>query len=122
MTETFAIYRGRPMQINHKGSFNYADKKLIPMQYTGLKDKNGKEIYEGDIIISSYNKTLLWEVYIGNCVAQVNGDEYVVNYAGVGFRHIKNKDYELEQKDDFWYYESKIEVVGNIYENPELLK
>lgn len=68
------------------------------MQYTGLKDKNGKGIYEGDIV--NYFRNELAEVkFINGCFA------------------IESKHYI----DCFNEIVAEREVVGNIYENPELL-
>ena len=76
-------------------------------QYTGLYDKNGKEIYEGDIISNGYEK----------CVVV-----WIKEQAGFMLK-LLDKEYEKEEwtnpmidigKDD--------EVIGNIYDNTELLK
>lgn len=70
------------------------------MQYTGLKDKNGKEIYEGDILDD--NKP--WVVK-----SSTNG-AWMLDYAnGSGEKYL----YPIMQH---------LEIIGNIYENPELLK
>ena len=85
--------------------------RYILMQYTGLKDKNGKEIYEGDILFSKKS----WY----GCDM-----EYVV------FWHNKEACFFLDNKK---YMEFPMplsvsnpdgcgEVIGNIYENPELLE
>ena len=68
-------------------------------QYTGLKDKNGKEIYEGDILH-------LW------------GGEYCQGY------YEFNQIFTVKDLSDSFYLGEceNIEVLGNIYENPELLK
>ena len=93
-----------PLIINLQGK--YAD--WILMQYTGLKDKNGKEIYEGDIM----------KVLIGGYeeIGIVVFDEEKLIFA---WRHPKdNIIYELYLLKHF----EPFEVIGNIYENPELLK
>jgi uncharacterized phage protein (TIGR01671 family) len=77
------------------------------MQYTGLKDRNGKEIYEGDII-EYRNKVLI----IGFCKASASFGLY-------------EKDID-DIKNYYWFdndiSESEIEIIGNIYENQELLE
>lgn len=74
------------------------------MRYTGLKDKNGKEIYEGDIIGSTGHTGKI--------------ENSVIEFS-LGFyrRGIENR----ETYNDWgmsWHYD----VIGNIYENPELLE
>lgn len=73
----------------------------ILMQYTGLKDKNGKGIYEGDIVKASYRNT-----------PQVV--EWIAKYAGFS---IGGAMPERPVNSDFTDWE----IIGNIYENPELL-
>ena len=77
------------------------------MQYTGLKDKNGKEIYEGDILRYSYN------------IAQIEDENYLVrqNICGWEMRKTKKKRGQRSVR-----YTEKMEIIGNIYENPELLE
>ena len=86
--------------------------KVELMQSTGLKDKNGKEIFEGDII--------------------TNGEEVVdvKNHPTLGFYTVVNgverffgsnisiKDFEKDVEE----FSSVTEIIGNIYENPELLE
>jgi len=77
--------------------------KYILMQYTGLKDKNGKEIYEGDIVKFIYNSTPQQEI-----IGQVKWrDDYLAWEFG---------SYLIEPTP-----KKTIEIIGNIYENPELL-
>lgn len=83
----------------------------ILMQYTGLKDKNGKEIYEGDIAKYEYE--------IGkHCVADVYFEERT------GLHRISCQVSEtMAINHILGLIESNrtIEIIGNIYENPELL-
>ena len=78
----------------------------IPLQFTGLKDKNGKEIYEGDIVLDAWG--IKQKVIIGE-IEHVDRED---TFAGYGF------GFSTHCLEDF---EEKVEVVGNIYENPVLL-
>lgn len=92
------------------------------MQFTGLKDKNGKEIYEGDILRF---KDGYEENKKGNFVETIQ-EVLVVFGGGEFYGQTKkgdrwNNGYSYEDfDDDVPFFKSK--VIGNIYENPELLK
>jgi len=86
------------------------DTGCILMQYTGFKDKNGKEIYEGDIV-QPYQ-----DVY-SKGLSKIDSPQ-VVEYSPPGFL-----PFDLPcHGGEIYMYDTEFEVVGNIYENPELLK
>ncbi len=95
----------RSLQFNDFLNVNGGD-PLPLMQYTGLRDKNGREIYEGDILRGSYDSA--YEVrYMGDrdypafdVIPDVGSDSNGLSYL---------------------IAEESVEVIGNIYENPELL-
>ncbi|GAB0170526.1 YopX family protein [Lysinibacillus sp. CTST325] len=87
--------------------FIYTFDEVDFIESTGLKDENGKEIHEGDIVQSIYDETYVSVVEyctenIGSCGCCYD------EFEGVGF---KAKDLKLKE----------CIVIGNIYENPELL-
>lgn len=83
-------------------------------QYTGLTDKNGKKIWENDI--------LKCKKYIGgNFVDYCIEVGYVeMKHGAFGLHRIKNDAYYRPFKD--WLEDYEYEVVGNIFNNPELLE
>lgn len=95
------------------------------MQYTGLKDRNGKEIYEGDIVVKSgymwfdgghpnYRGTVEWIYSQWQVVAHcVNSEKSGISD---GTNEGLNEEGFEEGKKSDW------EVIGNIYQNPELLE
>lgn len=85
-------------------------------QFTGLRDKNGKEIYEGDIVKQVSYKYSNDEY--GHKGFYENISE--VLYKGRAFQYEWIKTNEIEMPKDF--KENFIEVIGNIYDNPELLR
>jgi len=86
-------------------SKEYPLEDVFLMQYTGLKDKNGKEIYEGDIVKCDYYD----EDSAGEPIH--NSNTFVVKYSTV-YQGFNTGEYPNG---------GEIEVIGNIYENPELL-
>ena len=90
-------------------------------QFTGLKDKKGKEIYEGDIVkvIGHYQDETdmysFWDEYIG-VITWIDGSWVIES--------ICEGSCEYLTQDSLYNSESirKVEVIGNIYENEELIK
>jgi uncharacterized phage protein (TIGR01671 family) len=104
--------RNHPMGSYVDGGFSEKHGGIL-MQYTGLKDTKGKEIYEGDIVL------------------QNSGSKAVIEWSSMAsqwwMRYTKTasfrKDYKSLEPDygDGQNYCQYIEVIGNIHENPELL-
>lgn len=82
--------------------WNYINKDTLG-QYTGLHDKNGKEIYEGDIVKIKYR-----DEDIGKVIYEHNG--FSIDVTNM------NKNYGRVS-----FVNNFMEVIGNIYDNPELL-
>ena len=88
-------------------------------QYTGLTDKNGKKIFEGDIVRAD---DYIFSIKYGKCGGTPNTDNY--GYMGFYLEAVSEgtklcAHYGL--RNDICYFED-ISVIGNIHDNPELLK
>ena len=88
-------------------------------QYTGLTDKNGKKIFDGDIISAIALDTGNEQravVCFGNFIDENNGDEYIGFF--IEFDGIKTTITQLAMEE----CKNRIEVIGNAHDNPELLQ
>ncbi|MDD7410154.1 YopX family protein [Fusobacterium gastrosuis] len=117
------------------GSYNKRYKDFNLMQYTGLKDRNGKEIYEGDILLST-TEYGVFLISIGFGYSEKDNDilgafklkiekqlalsQYFEDFDDNLIKLVNKYNIPIEENNikcinDGWW------IVGNIYENPELL-
>lgn len=123
---------------------NSAQQRYTILQYTGLKDKNDVEIYEGDVIkiVGPYTPTIrefgrIVSVYERNfvvvsevvgftlrCVAdyamQLERPEGLRGFCPIGYNGGNGSVPPIDNQQ-FWAYKSSFEIIGNVYENPELI-
>lgn len=102
------IYRNRNQEIELRPR----DENIILMQSTGLKDKNGKEIFEGDIIRYNIDVVDIKRHQTLGFYTVLDGRE---GFFGDG---MSIDDFEEDAKE----FSKTAEIIGNIYENPELLE
>ncbi len=95
------------------GVFTFNDLKfdfVKWIQFTGLKDKNGKEIYEGDILTYGYKKD--------GIILQIIWNDLSDN----GFEILRQKNKHCVHDIRIYRFDERAEVIGNKFENKELLK
>lgn len=86
--------------------FSYMDPSAPLMQYTGLKDKNGKEIYEGDVIKKT-DLGFIGKIEFSPCAFAITP--------------IASPKWIYEHGDSFPIVDGEdLEIIGNVHENPEL--
>lgn len=114
------------LMVDFFGSFG---KGVVLMQYTGLKDKNGKEIYQGDIVLFEDTESEYVDVGIGGggvkvAETTINNFFPVIYSNGMFGMEIEGSEtfedgfttlHEVVETQTF------TEVIGNIYENPDLI-
>jgi uncharacterized phage protein (TIGR01671 family) len=94
---------------SENGDVTDLSNRFVLLQYTGLKDKNGKEIYDGDIMENSL--IIKWN-QLHNCFGYFSNNGFV--------KEILSNVYD--SKGNLTYCYVGFEIIGNIYENPELLQ
>ena len=88
---------------NYEDVYRFEDEEVKVMQYTGVKDKNGKEIYEGDIVILNDAEEE------NKCIVKYKYGSYIL--------------VDGDLRENLSNVEAKfLEVIGNVYENKNLLK
>ena len=112
----FCVYRGIPQILVDESSWESIDDIKTVGRYTGLCDKNGNKIFEGDIVSTKYKLGrggyYVFEVYYNENLCQfaltINSGSYT-----------KNKQYDWLKLTSLTA--NKVEVIGNIHDNKELL-
>lgn len=102
------IYRNRNQEIELRPR----DEDIILMQSTGLKDKNGKEIFEGDVIA----------IEVDDTETPINARVFQNSKIGVLMFHVFEDNEDVPMVELLEDNSVAFEIIGNIYENPELLE
>lgn len=102
--------------------FFYEKDSFVKMQYTGLKDKNGTEICEGDLIRKKFKDREIGEFYaVGEVVFGTWFAGFIISYQYHGYNKLERVSSDMDK--DGWIVSNRdMEIVGNIYEKPEKLK
>lgn len=107
---------GDDVQVGYSNPLDDSDTRVNLREYTGLKDKNDVEIYEGDVVnivdlSSDYTEKVSREKFA----------PFIVEWSDVlaGWYPKSINGYE---PDESWWDQWEVEVIGNIYENPDLLE
>lgn len=101
-----------PLGEMHSGTVTYDFDSKTVCQYTGIEDKNGKRIFEGDIVRAIYkpkDEDLITDDFI------IKWDKYYCKYVG----HYAKK--ENVYNPLLFGSQTSFEVIGNIFDNPELI-
>lgn len=96
--------------IDYKTLVNALDNDIVLMQFTGLTDNNGKDIFESDILVDSVGRN--WVVKYNNKMAAFMAH----------FIDSEGNTNQFQHFERFTSTQKPLEVIGNIHENPELIK
>ncbi len=100
---------GKVLYVCSKEGYEFDCNNVILMQFTGLKDKNGKEIYEGDVL------------RYGNKEDDIIIQIVWIDLSDNGFKIIRQVNKNIIHDIRIYRFDEQAEVIGNIYKNPELL-
>ena len=107
-------------RFEHRGFEEEDNSDVVIMQYTGLKDKNGKEVYEGDVLRTPHfldeNGKQLYLYH------RVVWSERLTGWQAVNMNETTDPPYVKTGSPQLWVYaKDEFEIIGHIHQNPELL-
>lgn len=121
-SEVFIDLHGQPLIYTAENPYPFANTDIQLMQYTGLKDSKrteeypeGQEIYEGDIVVGK------WFIEHGEPVLSMLG-KVIFNQRWCAFCIWDEQQKTISELNACGNSSWEIEVIGNIHDNPELLK
>ena len=114
------------------GFISFYPDRLIYQQFTGLKDKNNKDVYEGDVVKISYERygqieeKFIGKVKFGKCcvsdTSEAPQDSTIGFFIELNKNEKENRQMGLFPDHNLINGVANLEVIGNTMENPELLK